>query len=80
MADVVVVVLAGAVRPVEVPGDDVAVGVVMGLSFHSSIRFLKFLVQNYIKLKSDLFRTRSLNFLVQNVGHFTTPTHKAPKT
>ena len=35
---------------------------------------LKFLVQKYICLEPGPFRARSLNFLVQNVGPFTTPT------
>ena len=37
---------------------------------------LKFLVQKYIYLEPGPFRARSLDFLVQNVGPFTTPTCK----
>jgi len=39
---------------------------------HSSIRPLKFLIQNYIRLELGHFRVRPLDFLVQNVGPFTT--------
>jgi len=34
---------------------------------------LNFLVQNYIRLEPGFFRARPLDFLVQNVGPFTTP-------
>ena len=35
--------------------------------------FKFFIVQNCIKLEPDFFKIRLLDFLVQNIGHFTTP-------
>ena len=40
---------------------------------HSPTKPLNFLVQNCIRLEPGLFRPRPLDFLVQNIGPFTTP-------
>ena len=41
--------------------------------FSQSNTTFKFLAQNYIKLEPDPFKIRFLNFLIQNIGSFTTP-------
>ena len=54
-------------------------GVVMGHGpsglFTAQLGPYIFLAQNCIRLESGLFKARSLNFIVQNVGPFTTPTY-----
>ena len=45
---------------------------------HSPTRSLNYLVQNCIRLEPDPFSTRPLDFLVQNVGPFTTLTCNWP--
>ena len=40
-----------------------------------SNKLLSFLAQNCIRLESNLFRIRLLDFLIQNIRPVTTPTH-----
>ena len=46
---------------------------VLVVSSQPNKTFKFFLSQNYIKLESNPFRTRPLDFLVQNIELFTTP-------
>ena len=47
----------------------------MAWPLHSPSRPLNFLAQNCIRLEPGSSRARRLDFLVQNVGPFTTPSH-----